>query len=98
MQDLKPKCFLICTFNRRISQRMAVRLSIPQSTCVCELLSIRQERLNQSRVNNFIPPSWCAVLGCWECLQLPSLVCERRGQDGGSSLSQTLKGRKKWSC
>lgn len=75
-----------------IPERAAVILRIPQSACVCVLLRIRQERLNQSGVNNFIPPSRSAPLCCWERLLLALWLVKEEDRMGFNTFTNTKGG------
>lgn len=79
--------------NMYILERAAVILRIPQSACVCALLRIRQGRLNQSGVNNFIPPSWSALLCCWERLLLVLWLVKEEDRMGFNTFINTKGGK-----
>ena len=76
-----------------IPEREGLILRIPQSACVCTLLRIRQERLNQSGVNNFIPPSWSALLCCWERLLLALWLEKEEDRMGFNTFTNTKGGK-----
>ncbi len=84
---------LNCILNMHIPGRASVILRIPPSACVCALLRISQERLNQSGVNNFIPPSRSALLCCWERLLLALWLVKEEDRMGFNTFTNTKGGK-----
>lgn len=78
--------------NVLMSGGKAVTLRIRQPACVCALLRIKQERLNQSGVNNSVPPSCSALLCCWECPLLNLWLVKEEDRMGLNTFTNTKRG------